>query len=104
MITEYKQECEICGYKGWKNNKKDECPDCFSSLDVVETRERDESNGFCSIGDSLDEGSDINCNLVATHTAATETDFQDEPHQHKLCDKHAKLWEGSDVVLQLNEI
>lgn len=106
MVTEVQYKCTICGGKGWSPNVPSECPDCTNpELEQINTRERDEENGECSIGAPEDANSDVNCELIATHEADVESDYEDTGYYtRKICDKHKRLWEGSPNIIEIREL
>jgi len=105
MVEEIEYECQICGKTKWEPEIPTECPDCLStSLDKINTRKRDEDNGVCSVGAPDDVESDVDCELIATHTAEITQLYEDGTNTRKICDYHKKLWDGSDHVEEFNSL
>lgn len=103
MVTEVKYKCNLCHLKEWGSKIPNECPDCeHDEFTQIDSRERDESNGFCSIGS---EEAIVNCELVATHEADVESEYEETGYTtHKLCTSHKNFWDGSPNVIEIREL
>lgn len=100
MVIEYRLNCSVCGSEALYPEENTECKYCgYSVLETIETVERDESKGFCTVGI---EGDDvIDCQLVATHRAETEKFEENDTYAQKICSEHAEKWEGLEGVVEI---
>jgi hypothetical protein len=100
MVTEVKYECNLCHLKEWGSEIPDECTDCgLDEFTQIDSRERDESNGFCSVGS---EDAIVNCELVATHEADIESEYEEKGYiTRKVCTEHKNFWEGSPNIIEM---
>lgn len=95
MVTEYQVKCKICGSESWFAEKPEECTYCSSEdLESIDTRERDESKGVCTVGED-------DCQLVATHRAETKDINGEDTRIQKICKEHYELWDGLDGVVKM---
>lgn len=106
MVTEIKYNCPICRRKEWAHSIPDTCPDCeHPDVEKINTRQRNKTNGECSVGNSEPTHAAVNCQLIATYEADVKSEYGDNGYTtRKICDKHKKLWKGSESVLEIRAI